>query len=116
MDFLLAHLLKIEGKTKKDILHVSVVDPGEGKTIPEFYLPCITYDPSKDKVVFDSAKIIELNFQYWIPQRQELLRHLDVEFLQALEKNDEKQKRKIVTNKEFLRDLPNYVLTKCEFR
>ena len=111
-DFLLAHLLNLEGKTKADILHVSVVDTGEGNTIPEFYLPCLTYDASKDKVVFDSAKIIELNFQYWIPQRQEMLKHLDVEFLKALEKSDEKEKRKIVTNKELLRDLPNFVLTK----
>jgi len=112
VDFLLAHLLNLEGKTGADVLHVSVVDPGEGRTIPEFYLPCITYDPSKDKVVFDSAKILELNFQYWIPQRQEMLKHLDVEFLKALEKGDEKEKQKIITNKEFLRDLPNYVLTK----
>ena len=56
--------------------------------------------------------MIELNFNYWMPQRRELLRDLDIQFMRALEKNNEKERKIIVTNKEFLRDLPNFVLTK----
>ena len=56
--------------------------------------------------------MIELNFYYWLPQRRELLKDLDIQFMRALEKGNEKEKQIIVTNKEFLRDLPNFVLTK----
>ena len=110
-EFLYHHALSVNKKTVEDVLHASVVDSGD-KVIPEFYLPCITYDKLTDSVKFDSSKILELNFFYWVPQRRELLKDLDIQFMQALEKNNEKEKQIIITNKEFLRDLPNFVLTK----
>lgn len=111
VDFLFHHTLDTNGKTMDDVLHATVVDSGD-KVIPEFYLPCLVYDHASDSVKWDSAKMIELNFNYWMPQRRELLKDLDIQFMRALEKNDEQEKKIIVTNKEFLRDLPNFVLTK----
>jgi hypothetical protein len=111
VDFLFHYTLDTNKKTMDDVLHASVVDSGD-KVIPEFYLPCLVYDRATDSVKWDSAKMIELNFNYWMPQRRELLRDLDIQFMRALEKNNEKERKIIVTNKEFLRDLPNFVLTK----
>ena len=108
---LYSQILNRENKTPQDVLHVTVIDPGD-KTIPEFYLPCLSYDAKSKSVKWDSAKMIELNFAYWIPQRRELLADLDIQFLRALEKSDEKEKRIVTANKGFLRDLPNFVLTK----
>jgi len=111
VNFLYNHTLHINKKTADDVLHASVVNSGD-KVIPEFYLPCLVYDEITDSIKWDSAKMIELNFYYWLPQRRDLLKDLDIEFMRALEKGNEKEKQIIVTNKEFLRDLPNFVLTK----
>lgn len=111
MNFLYSRMLQRSRKTPNDVMHVSVVDTGD-KVIPEFYLPCLSYDKKSKSIKWDSAKMLELNFAYWMPQRRELLKDLDIQFMRALEKNDEKQRQIIITNKEFLRDLPNFVLTK----
>ena len=85
VNFLYNHTLHTNGKTEDDVLHATVVDSGN-KVIPEFYLPCLVYDEISDSVKWDSAKMIELNFYYWLPQRRELLKDLDIQFMRALEK------------------------------
>jgi hypothetical protein len=94
---------------KPDQLHRSFLVNGIEK-VPEIYLDCLRL--YEDKLIFDNSQIIETNFDYWLADRAMILNDLDVEFIRSVEKNDEHLKSRIILQKEFLRDLPNFVLKK----
>jgi hypothetical protein len=75
--------------------------------VPEKYLSC--FKLKDEELIFDNSQIIFENFDFWMEQRQDLFKELDIEFLKALEDQDQVQISKTKDKKRFLRDLPNFI-------
>tara|TARA_R100000008_G_scaffold73292_1_gene51706 strand:+ start:1140 stop:2018 length:879 start_codon:yes stop_codon:yes gene_type:complete len=75
--------------------------------VPEKYLSC--FKLKDEELVFDNSQILFENFDFWMNERQDLFKELDVEFLKALENQDQELISKTKDKKRFLRDLPNFV-------
>jgi len=96
-------------KMKKDNLIKSFVIESNS-TLPELYLGCLRLH--KGELIFDTSYIIEANFDFWIAERSQMLGQLDIEFMKAIEDDDNKKRESVTLQKKFMRDLPNFILRK----
>jgi len=96
-------------KMKKDNLEKSFVIESNS-TLPELYLGCLRLH--NGKLFFDTSYIIEANFDFWIAERAQMLGQLDIEFMKAIEDNDNEKRETVTLQKKFMRDLPNFILRK----
>tara|TARA_Y100000593_G_scaffold87201_1_gene167281 strand:+ start:848 stop:1708 length:861 start_codon:yes stop_codon:yes gene_type:complete len=101
-------IIKDYNLSKEDLEGAFLID--SPYRIPDIYLECFCLH--KGRLIFDQSTIIEQNFVFWIPERKRLLKKLDIDFMKALEDGNQNKVQEIKIQKEFLRDLPNFVIRK----
>ena len=100
--------MKAYGFSIEDLETSFVID--SPTRIPEIYLKC--FHLHKGELIFDQSTIVEQNFLFWIPERTELFKRLDIEFMRAAETEDKKLLQEVKIQKAFLRDLPTWTIIK----
>jgi hypothetical protein len=99
------HMLSLGVASEQIIKHFAINT--NKHIVPEKYLSC--FKLRDGELVFDNSQILYENFDFWMEQRQDLFKDLDIEFLKALEDQDQVLISKTKDKKRFLRDLPNFV-------
>lgn len=103
-----ASILVKNGKTETDVKARFEVPAAD--IPPEFYLECLTLN-DKNELIFNTSYVIDKHLDlFWTPMRDYLLRSLDVEYIRADEAENKAEKTKITKRKNFLRDLPDFLL------
>lgn len=102
------NVLRKKGKAESSVKAKFELDSSNMPS--EFYLPCLTLT-EKNELIFNNSLIIDKHLEsFWIPMRNYLLKELDIDYIRADESNDKEKKAHIVKRKEFLRDLPDFLV------
>ena len=98
----------IEGLAKKDVPAGIAYKSIDDNNIPEDRTFRNAWEIGGGAIVINMKKARDIKRNYLRIERQPLLEKLDIEYMQALEKNDIDKQKSVIEEKQRLRDAPSH--------